>query len=294
MEDKESKISFFKKTPVKCPVCGTSNRVEELLTGRGRLNAGELTPELRRLYEETKQYGKVTPIVYPLITCHKCFYSAFPDDFLRVPGPSVVKLEKHKETRLNMIKETIGDVDFEMARDVRLGTAGYILATHSYSFFDEHFAPTFKRGLSALRASWLLTDLFDESKDEKYLYMASIFHQKAAYYYEKTIELEQKGKELLSGVRHFGPDTDKNYGYDGVKYIACYLKYSLAPLEEELELRVEKYLEIKRILGRLFGLGTSSKEKPGPLLDIAKNMYYIADKKVKDIEEKVGKKFSPY
>ena len=58
-----NKTSFFSKKPISCPVCGSSFHREEMLTGSGRLIAGNLTEELRRLYEVNKKFGEVNPLV---------------------------------------------------------------------------------------------------------------------------------------------------------------------------------------------------------------------------------------
>ena len=42
-EERETKISFLSKEEYVCPVCETSFRKEELLSGSGRLFAGALT-----------------------------------------------------------------------------------------------------------------------------------------------------------------------------------------------------------------------------------------------------------
>ena len=38
-----------------------------MMTGSGRLNAGELTEELRRLYIPSKKYGEVNPLIYYIV-----------------------------------------------------------------------------------------------------------------------------------------------------------------------------------------------------------------------------------
>ena len=70
----------------------------------------------------------------------------------------------------------------------------------------------------------------------------------------------------------FGPDTDKNYGYDGVIYMQGILEYKYGQKKDK-ELRLKKLEEFKKSIARIFGLGKSSKEKPGPLLELAKNLY---------------------
>ena len=51
----ELKISYFEKNPRTCPVCNKEFYHEMLLTGGGRLIAGNLRDDLRRTYEKDKQ-----------------------------------------------------------------------------------------------------------------------------------------------------------------------------------------------------------------------------------------------
>ena len=62
-EDQQSKkevaISYYSKDQVECPVCGAKFKREEMYSGGGRVIAGDLTEELRRLYEPSAKYGEV-------------------------------------------------------------------------------------------------------------------------------------------------------------------------------------------------------------------------------------------
>ncbi|MFA6938022.1 MAG: DUF2225 domain-containing protein, partial [Treponema sp.] len=50
------------------------------------------------------------------------------------------------------------------------------------------------------------------------------------------------------------------------------LEYKYGQREDE-EMRLKKLDESKRSIARIFGLGKSSKSKPGPLLEVARNLY---------------------
>ena len=50
---------------------------EELLSGSGRLLAGELTDELRRTYIPSQKYGAVYPLIYSIGVCPQCFLALF-------------------------------------------------------------------------------------------------------------------------------------------------------------------------------------------------------------------------
>ena len=80
-ETKQTTITFYSKEQIECPVCNAKFRREELHSGGGRLIAGNLTDELRRLYEPSAKYGVVYPVIYNMTVCPKCLYSSFPQDF---------------------------------------------------------------------------------------------------------------------------------------------------------------------------------------------------------------------
>ena len=79
------KLTFFEKKQTVCPVCDAKFYREELLSGGGRLIAGELTEELRRRYEPSKKFGEVHPLVYPVTVCPTCYFAAYPQDFGKLP-----------------------------------------------------------------------------------------------------------------------------------------------------------------------------------------------------------------
>ena len=76
------KLTFFEKKQSVCPVCEAKFFREDLLSGGGRLIAGNLTRELRRQYDPSKKYGEVRPLLYPVTVCPVCYFAAFPQDFI--------------------------------------------------------------------------------------------------------------------------------------------------------------------------------------------------------------------
>ena len=73
-------------------------------------------------------------------------------------------------------------------------------------------------------------------------------------------------------MKFLGPDTDKNYAYEGVLYLCgiLELKYGQREDEEKRNLELDRS---KRAIARMFGLGKKTKSKPGPLLEKARNLY---------------------
>ncbi len=273
-------VTFFSKSQTRCPICDTAFSREELRTGRGRLIAGKLSDELRRNYEPSKKYGSVNPLIYPVSVCPSCFYAAYPQEFSAVPEEQKSAIDRNTDRRMTSFQAIAPAIDFNGPRGLKEGLASYYFAMVCYDFFPREFAPTFKQGLSALRAAWICSDLHRSSPGENWDYLAQLFYRKARFFYSQAIEKEQNGKESISSASHLGPDLDKNYGYDGVLYITGLLEYRYGPREDE-ERRKEALARAKRTVSRLFGMGKASKSKPSVILDMARDLYA-------EINEKIG------
>jgi hypothetical protein len=268
-------ITFFSKIDVKCPVCGTAFKREELLTGRGRLSAGDLTNELRRTYLPTKKFGKINPLLYPITVCPTCFYAADDSDFTNLPSKAVQNVKNYKPVRASYLIKIFGKLpSYRGKRDVVGGISSYILAISSYPFFDKKkFSPSIKIGISYLRASWLFSDLFQQTSDTKYQELSRAFSVKAMEFYELAILNQSKAIEPMENIRSLGPDTDKDFGYDGVLYVSAVLKFKNSHLIEDPYKKLKTYEDIKKILSKVFGIGKKAKEKPEVLLLFAKDIY---------------------
>ena len=272
MAASESKITFWSKNEIKCPVCSGSFRKEELLTGRGRLIAGELTGELRRLYEPSQKYGDVCPLNYPITVCPSCLYAAFAQDFDSIPQNIISIIEQERGQRKAALSKILPDADFSGNRGLKEGAASYFLAVSCYEHFPPTSTPTIKRGISALRAAWIFGDLHKKFPNENYDYLAKIFYHKAQFFYGLAVELEQSGAESLADVPHLGPDLDKNYAHDGVFYLSGLLEFEYGD-KTNPESRGKRLEFAKRAVARLFGMGKASKDKPSALLEHARSLY---------------------
>ncbi len=276
-----SELTFFTKTPIECPACETTFYREELRTGRGRLNAGELTTELRRTYIPSQKHGEVFPLIYPVTVCPACYYAAYHPDFLEVPEQAKEPIRSAEGRRIATIRRIFDDLDYTQPRGLAEGCAGYYLATVSYEHFPKEFSPTFKQGLSCLRAAWLCADLHRKRPNDNFDYLSQVFYRKARFFYARAVELEQTGQESLSAVHHLGPDLDKNYGYDGVLYLTGLLEYEYGPTKNPAK-RTQALARAKRTVARIFGMGRASKDKPAAILDNARDVY---DSITKDLGE---------
>ena len=281
---KEVKISFQSKEEQNCPVCETVFFREELLSGSGRLIAGPLTDELHRLYEPSARYGDVYPLAYQATVCPECWYTSMDKDFGDLPRASLETALMDRDRRMADTRMIFPDIDFTEPRDLQSGTASLYLLIRCYEFFPKEFSPTIKQGIASLRAGWLFDEMEKKFPGQHYDWLATLFKKKACYFYNEAIRREQSGKETLSALKIFGPDTDKNYGYEGALYLTALLRYKYS-FHDNPDLRMSTLDEAKRTIARIFGIGKSSKSKPGPLLEHARELYATISKELKETDE---------
>ncbi|MCL2804596.1 MAG: DUF2225 domain-containing protein [Treponema sp.] len=278
-EEKELKITFLSKKEFECPACETSFRKEELLSGGGRLIAGKLTDELHRLYEPSAKYGEVFPLVYQSIVCPECWFASMEGDFALLPGENREKAAKAAEKRIKDTTLIFPNVDFRDSRTLMDGAASQYLTLLCYDFYNKQASPTIKQGLASLRCAWLLDELNKKYPEQHYDWLGILFRKKAQYLYNEALSREQSGKETLSGMKAFGPDTDKNYSYEGMLYICAYLRYKFGPAHDAAQ-RKTSLEDARRTIAKLFGMGKSSKDKPGAFLEHARNLYDTLNKEI--------------
>ena len=280
---KELKVSFQSKEDYKCPVCENVFNREELLSGSGRLIAGKLTDELHRLYEPSVKYGEIFPLVYQATVCPVCWFAAMDKDFSDFPEGRRSKAEDDLEARIQDTKLVFPGVDFASPRDLISGAASFYLVVRSYEYFPKEFSPTIKQAVASIRAGWLLDEIDKKYPNQHFGWLALLFKKKANYFYNEAIRREQKGKETLSAMKAFGPDTDKNYGYEGALYLTSLLRFKYG-FRDNPELRGKTLQDARRTIAKIFGIGKSSKAKPGPLLEHAKNLYETISKELNEVD----------
>jgi uncharacterized protein (DUF2225 family) len=272
IEDREVKISFQSKESYACPACGAVFHREELLSGSGRLIAGELTDELHRLYEPSIKYGEIYPLSYQATVCPECWFAAMDKDFLALPQASREKVIADAAKRKDDTLQIFPHADFHKNRDLITGAASLYLVVRSYDFFPVEFSPTIKQGIASLRAGWMLDAMNGKYPGQHYDWVATLFKKKAQFLYNEAIRREQSGIESLSSLKVFGPDTDKNYSYEGALYLCALLKSKYGPMASPAQ-RTTSLEEAKRTVAKVFGMGKSSKSKPGSLLENARVLY---------------------
>ncbi|MDR0322772.1 MAG: DUF2225 domain-containing protein [Treponema sp.] len=269
---KELKTTFQSKKEYTCPACDTVFRKEELLSGGGRLIAGKLTEELHRLYEPSAKYGEVFPLVYQSIVCPECWFSSMENDFPLLPADKRETAKNEAEKRRKETCLIFPDTDFYEARSLLEGAASQYLTLRCYDYYTKQVSPTIKQGLASIRCAWLLDELHKKYPGQHFDWLGTLFRKKSHYLYNEALSREQSGKETLSGIKVFGPDTDKNYSYEGMLYMCAYLRYKYGPANDAAQ-RTSSLEDARRTIAKLFGMGRSSKDKPGAFLELARKLY---------------------
>jgi len=283
-EDKELKITFQSKKEYKCPVCKFEFRKEELLSGGGRLIAGKLTEELHRLYDPSAKYGEVFPLVYHSIVCPECWFASMESDFPLLPPEKFKKVLDDREKRIKETGLAFPNVDFTENRTLMAGAASQYLTLRCYDYFNKQSSPTIKQGIASLRCAWLIDELDKKYPGQHYDWLGTLFRKKSQYLYNEALEREQSGKETLSGLKVFGPDTDKNYSYEGMLYMCAYLRFKYGPANNAEE-RKSSLEDARRTIAKLFGMGKASKDKPGAFLELARKLYDTLNREITESEE---------
>ncbi|MGL4369308.1 MAG: DUF2225 domain-containing protein [Spirochaetota bacterium] len=273
MEEEKKKVSYREKNATKCPICSYEFFQEKMLTGGGRLIAGKLTDELRRLYEENKKVGKIYPLAYTIVVCPKCLYSSYPQDFSAVSADELLNIRNASSARIQTVRKFFPSLDFSTDRSLQHAAASFMLAVDVYGMRGKNVAPTFKRAVSSIRAAWLFDDLSKDNPEGPFKKISNFFYVKAYGYYEKVLDLFTTGAEPVEAAGSLGPDYDKNWGYEGVLYLYSVLTMKLGIKEPDVKKRIEIFEKTKRILSKVFGIGKSTKNKPGALIDMTRDQY---------------------
>ncbi len=272
-DGKKPSISYWAKEKVECPTCHKLFEMEVMHKGGGRMIAGNLTDELHRIFDPSKKFGRIYPLIYDIGCCPKCNTALFWRDFKDIKDPSSFdRIAADEDHRKEAVQAIFPHYNVKDHRSLFDGAAMYYLALLCYEKVDIAYAPTFKRAMISLRLAWLCRDINRVCPGHNYDYVADVFYRKALFFYQQTLINETGRIESIESVGNFGPDIDKNYGYDGVIYLCALLEYKYGQHEDE-ELRLKKLDEYKRSIARIFGLGKSSKAKPGPLLEVARTLY---------------------
>ncbi|MCR4742148.1 MAG: DUF2225 domain-containing protein [Treponema sp.] len=281
-EKKVLSISYWSKDKVTCPICKKAFEKEIMRSGNGRMIAGSLTDELHRNFERSAKYGLVYPLIYEVGVCPNCLASFFWSDFNeKITPEDQDKIFEQSDKRKKAVENIFPYFNLKKERTLYDGAAMYLLALMTYDCMSDYAIPTLKQAIISLRLAWLCKDLNQHCADHNFDFVSQSFYSKALYFYQQAVIVEKEEKS--STLANMGPDMDKNYGWDGVIYLCGLLEYKYGQ-QDDLQLRLKKLNESKTAIARIFGLGKSSKNKPGPLLEHARNLYDNLSKLVNDDE----------
>ena len=281
-DKKKAAISYWSKEKCTCPVCKKQFEKEVMLSGNGRMIAGGLSDDLHRTFEPSARFGRIYPLIYEIGACPNCYTAFLWSDFKDMKDKdSADKLFFKRDERKKKVDTVFPHFNLKKERTLYDGVAMYYLALLSYTEINPNYLPTMKSAFLSLRLAWLTRDLNSIVPEHDFDYLSKVFYNKALFFYQQAIYNETKMIEKSSTLNNFGPDMDKNYGWDGVIYLCGLLEYKYGQ-REDAQLRLKKLSEAKTSIARIFGLGKSSKNKPGPLLAKARELYDLLSKEVRD------------
>ncbi|MGV3667745.1 MAG: DUF2225 domain-containing protein, partial [Leptospira bouyouniensis] len=108
------KVSFRAKESTACPICDENHQKEQMFQGGGRLIAGKLAQDLRRLYEKNRKFGRVSPLDYVMTVCPRCLYSSFPKDWNALNPADNEAIRMATDARRSYIEKILGPM-FELS-----------------------------------------------------------------------------------------------------------------------------------------------------------------------------------
>lgn len=278
-----AKITYISSDKIICPVCDYILQREELHGGRGRIVVDRLTEELRYKYTPSEKYGVVIPLLYPITTCPRCRYAAFKNDFTHIVKQTISHVKRTQHSRDIVLRQIFPEIDFRNRRGLAEGIASYYYAMLCYQYWPPESGPTVKQAMSALRIAWLCTDFHELKPEENWDAMARIFYKKARYFYRLAWEQDRNHKENIPSDFNLGPDSDKNYGIDGVCYLMGYLEYRWGP-SSDAELRQKNLQEAKALLSKIFDTDRDRKPVSGIILDNTRSLFAAINTELKDTQ----------
>ena len=284
VEKKKAVISYWSKEKMNCPVCKKNFDREIMMSGNGRMIAGGLSDELHRNFEPSARFGKIYPLIYEIGACPFCYTALLWNDFKELKNKEILdRLFETRGDRFNKVETIFPHFNLKKERNLYDGCAMYYLSILTYSLVNPELVPTMKSAFLTLRLAWLSKELNSVCPGHNFDYISQVFYRKALFFYQQAVENEQNRTENSSSLSNFGPDMDKNYGWDGVIYLCALLELKYGQ-KDDIQLRLKKLSESKTAIARIFGLGKSSKAKPGPLLEKSRDLYDIISKEVSDDE----------
>lgn len=277
------KISYISSDKIVCPVCEYVLQREELHGGRGRIVVDALTEELRHTYKPSEKYGIVTPLLYTITVCPQCVYAAFKNDFTRVNKKTATDIKRTQSSRMTALSQIFPQINFNEPRSLTEGIASYYYAMLCYQYWPSESGPLIKQALSTLRIAWLCHDFHNLEPKQNWDAMARVFYRKARYFYRLAWERDQSRTETIPSDFNLGPDTDKNYGINGIRYLVGYLEYRWGSSSDR-DVRKKNLQEARGLLSNIFDVKQDRKLVPAVILANARSLHTAMNEELQDIQ----------
>ena len=276
------RITYISSEKTVCPVCDATLYREELHSGRGRIVADTLTRELRYIYKPSEKYGIVNPLLYSITVCPQCTYSAFKTDFTRISKQTIAGIRRTENARVFSLSKIFANINFRQPRGLPAGILSYYYALLCYQHWPTDLGPTIKQALATLRLAWLCGDLYALEPDNNWDAMTRIFYRKARYLYRLAWEHDESQTELLPKDFNLGPDTDTNYGIDGIRYLCSYLDFRWGP-KYDPTVRKGNLKQAKERLALVFSAKKERRVVPPPILANARDIHTAINDELRNL-----------
>ena len=149
---KKPAISYWSKEKCICPVCKKSFDREVMLSGNGRMIAGNLSDDLHRTFEPSARFGRIYPLIYEIGACPNCYTALLWNDFKELKNRDAEeRIFSHKEDRKNKVNTIFPHFVLNRERTIFDGAAMYYLAVLTYSDANPELLPTMKSAFLTLR-----------------------------------------------------------------------------------------------------------------------------------------------
>lgn len=271
-ETSGGRISYVGSEQIVCPICEYIFQREEMHGGRGRIVVDKLTQELRHTYKPSEKYGVVNPLLYAITVCPRCLYAAFKTDFTRVNSKAIAGIKRTQNNRRMALASIFPNIDFATPRTLPEGIASYYYAMQCYQHWLPESGPSIKQAVIVLRIAWLCSDFHELEPQSNWDAMARIFYRKARYMYRLSWEQDQAHKEIIPHDFNLGPDTDKNYGIDGICYLTGYLEFFWGSTSDN-DVRIQNLQAAKALISNIFSAKQERKLIPALILTNARNLH---------------------
>ncbi|BBM89908.1 hypothetical protein COTS27_01625 [Spirochaetota bacterium] len=266
--------SFFHNDPITCPVCSHKFKREVMRFGHGRLITTDTDDELKQNYKFSKKFGAIYPYIYNVLVCPECWFATLVEDFSKKDFYDYANLKTDTRFRIRKARELFPQAEFDVNRTLETGLLGYFLAMICYTYCNDSNFAHGKKSIAAIRASWCAGELHHLHPESSYDILKQYFRYTS--YLESSNHLAtlyaDKSKQRIS-IELYGPDVNKDMGFDGFLYLSSYLNLEFLILEPSL---IEQYKRLEKIsytLSKVFGLGKTSQQKPSILTNKARDLY---------------------